>query len=102
MRTGASRIGAGGLVAALALGQSIVFTQDRLKTMTGYDQYQRMLREIPAAVKSGALVVTWADDGRAFEYGRDGRRYRFDLTTRREGEAAAAVAPPARGGRGTV
>src|SRR5258705_10068362 len=98
MRAKALRITAAAAVAALTLTQAVVLTQDRLKTMPGYDQYQRILREIPGAVKSGALTVTWADDGRAFEYTRDGRRYRFDVSTRRE--EAATAATPGRGGRG--
>jgi len=100
MKTRALRIGAAVVVATLALAQSVVLTQDRLKTMPGYDQSQRMAGQIPSAVKSGALTVTWTDDGRAFEYARDGRRYRFDVATRREAEATGAAA--GRGGRGSA
>src|SRR3954470_23666786 len=35
--------------------------QDRLKTMPGYARYERMARESPSAVRSGALNVTWID-----------------------------------------
>jgi len=56
--------------------------QDRLKTMPGYAQYQRVAREIPTAVKSGALSATWTGDGKALEYTRDGKRYRWDVATR--------------------
>jgi dipeptidyl-peptidase-4 len=74
--------------------------QDRLKTMPGYEQYQKVGREIPTAVKSGALNVTWKD-GRTFEYARDGRLYRFDVTTKLATEIGAAPAQPSgRGGRG--
>jgi len=61
--------------------------QDRLKTMPGYTQYQRMAREIPTAVKSGALSATWTGDGKALEYTRDGKRYRWDVATRHAAEA---------------
>lgn len=88
------------VVAALALAQSVVFTQDRLRTMPGYDQYQRMAGQIPSAVRSGALAVIWAEDGRAFEYAKDGRRYRFDVATRREAEVTGAEARGAAAGRG--
>ncbi len=52
--------------------------QDRLKTYPGYERYSRMSREIPAAVRSGALQVTWTDTTH-FEYVQDGKRYRYDV-----------------------
>jgi dipeptidyl-peptidase 4 len=73
----------------LALSVS-AFAQDRLKTMPGYAQYQRMNREIPTAVKSGALSATWTADSKALEYMRDGKRYRFDLATAQITEAEGA------------
>ncbi len=63
--------------------------QDRLKTMPGYEQYQKMSREIPGSVKSGALSVVWKDGGQAFEYRKDGKPYRYTIATR----TAAEVAP---------
>ena len=57
--------------------------QDRLKTMPGYEQFQRVSPQIAGSVKSGALAVTWKEDGRTFEYVRDGRRFVYDVTTRR-------------------
>ena len=71
-----------GVAALLMLGGVGAFAQDRLKTMPGYAQYQRMAREIPTAVKSGALSATWTGDGKALEYTRDGKRYRWDVATR--------------------
>jgi dipeptidyl-peptidase 4 len=63
--------------------------QDRLKTMPGYAQYRRMVREIPDAVKSGALFARWTDDSRAVEFTREGRRYRFDVARRAISEAGS-------------
>ena len=75
--------------------------QDRLKTMPGYAAYQKVSREIPSAVKSGALTVTWKD-GQTFEYVRDGKRYRYDVATKSATEIAAAAGQETggRGGRG--
>ena len=75
--------------------------QDRLKSMPGYAQYERMAREIPAADKSGALGVTWTD-AYTFEYARDGKRYRYDALTKSVSAIASAanVVPTGRGGRG--
>src|SRR5438105_2933134 len=55
--------------------------QDRLKTMPGYDQYQRMSKEIPGAVKPGTLTVKWQDGGKALTYQKDDKAYRYDITT---------------------
>lgn len=50
------------------------------------------------AFKSGALTGTWTADSRAFEYTRDGKRWRFDVTTRKADTIAAST--PTTGGRG--
>ncbi|QJX00574.1 S9 family peptidase [Frigoriglobus tundricola] len=49
--------------------------------MPGYDNYQKMSKELVGAVKSGAVLVTWKDQGKAFEYMRDGKLHRFDVGT---------------------
>jgi len=53
--------------------------QDRLKTMAGYDAAQRVVREAPSAIKGAVTGVTWIDQGRAFEYDSDGKRYRYEI-----------------------
>src|SRR5262249_1639591 len=67
--------------------------QDRLKTMPGYERYQKLRREIAEAVKLGALSVTWTNEGKAFEYRKDGIRYRYDIATRKAEVRPAAEAP---------
>jgi dipeptidyl-peptidase-4 len=69
--------------------------QDRLKRMPGYEQYQKVAREIPGAVKLGVVQGAWADSGRAFEYALDGKRYRFDVATRAIMPLAGAAPAPA-------
>jgi dipeptidyl-peptidase-4 len=74
--------------------------QDRLVSMPGYDQYQRVGREVAGAVRSGALSVTWHGGGQAFEYQLDGKVYRYDLATRQATEiASSAEVEPQRFGR---
>lgn len=78
--------------------------QDRLMTMPGYDQYQKMSREIPGSVKLGALSVVWKDGGQAFEFRRDGKAYNYTIATRTTVEVAPTGAnnpppPGASGGR---
>ena len=75
--------------------------QDRLRTMPGYDQYQKVARDIPGAVRGGALAVSWKDAA-SFEYVREGRRYRYDVGTRTAEDLGSAPEPVGRGrgGRG--
>ena len=87
-------------LAAVAVAPAVLVAQDRLKTMPGYAQFQRVAPQIQTAVVSGGLAATWVDAGRAVEYGRDGRRYRFDLTTQRVTEASPAPQAQARNGQG--
>lgn len=74
--------------------------QDRLKAMPGYEQYQKMAREIPGSVKLGSLAVRWKEDGSSFEYASDGKRYVFDVATRQASPAAGDAAGMPGGGRG--
>jgi dipeptidyl-peptidase 4 len=76
------------LAAAALCAQVPAGAQDRLKSMPGYEQHERMTLEIPAAVKSGALDATWRDDN-TVEYSRDGKRYRFDLGSKSPEQIAA-------------
>jgi dipeptidyl-peptidase 4 len=87
------------IVFAAGLFQVAPGAQDRLKTMPGYEQYLKMSREIPGAVKSGALTVTWTD-ARSFEYTHDGKRYRYDVAGKSAALIGDAPEAPGRGGRG--
>ena len=87
------------IVAALALLTQASRAQDRLRTMPGYDQYLRMSKEVAGAVRSGRLTVTWTDGGKALEFSRDGRLYRFDIPARKAVELGEAPAAPSGGGR---
>lgn len=75
--------------------------QDRLRSMPGYERYQKLSKEILSSVRSGALTVTWKDGGKAFEYVREGKLYRYDVDARRASELGPAPAGGERpGGRG--
>lgn len=77
---------------AMTLPASISVAQDRLKTMPGYERYEKMRREIPGSVKSGRLSVTWKDGGAEFEFRKDSKTYRYDIATRTTAEAPKAPA----------
>lgn len=70
-----------GLFTGLPVG-----AQDRLKTMPGYDNYQKMQGQLAGTVKRGTLIVSWKDEGKAFEYSKDGKRYRYDIATQKAEE----------------
>ena len=71
--------------------------QDRLKAMPGYDQFQKMSREVPGSVKLGSINARWKDDGTSFEYAKDGKLYRFDVATKQA--TVIGDAPPDSQGR---
>lgn len=81
-------------VLGFIFSSSPLHSQDRLKTYPNYDRYERLLKEIREAVKSGALRVTWKDDGEALEFSRDGKQWRFDIRTGKLLETGKASEQP--------
>ena len=63
--------------------------------MPAYEQAQRWARELTNLVKLGTLSVTWKDEGKALEYRKDGKRYRYDIAAGKavELESGATNAP---------
>ena len=55
--------------------------QSRIQAMPGHDRYLEIAPLIPESMVSGALSVEWAEDGKSFEYGLDGKLYRFEVAT---------------------
>ena len=88
------------LTAAAGLIQ-IASAQDRLRTMPGFERYQQISTESRDALKTGALTVTWTEPT-TFEYTRDGKRYRYDVSAKTATEIGDAPEPAGRGrgGRG--
>jgi dipeptidyl-peptidase-4 len=60
--------------------------QDRLKTMPGYKQYERLKDDIAKSAKLGALTVTWTNNSTAFTFNRNGKFYLYDIVTMTEKE----------------
>jgi dipeptidyl-peptidase-4 len=71
-----------------------LLAQDRLKSMPGYERYTKVTGESVGAYKSGALTVTWVDDGAALEFRKDGKRYLFDIIAGKASEINATNRPP--------
>ncbi len=92
-------------LAILSFGSSLA-AQDRLKTMPGYERYQRMAPLIRSAVGGNPLGfgggVSWSPDGQSVEYSDAGKRYRFDIATKKIIDLGAAgdTRTGGRGGRG--
>lgn len=76
-----------------------VGAQDRLKTLPGYEQAQKAIRDAQGSVKLGSLNVTWKD-ATTFEYARDGKLFRYDVATKAATEVGTAPESGGRGGRG--
>ncbi len=97
-------------LALLTLATASLQAQDRLRSMPGYDRYTLMAPKLAGAIKSGAVTAQWADDSKAFDFIKDGKRLRFDVKSKQTTEAptgAAATLPlrriggPARGRQST-
>lgn len=86
------------LTIGIGSAASVGGAQDRLPSMPGHAQFQKMRAEIPNAVRSGAITPAWEADGRSFTYTADGKRWRFDVATKVATEAPAAGGQ--NGGRG--
>ena len=71
-----------------------LLAQDRLKTMPGHERFTKISKESSGAFKSGALYVTWKEEGKAFEYRKDGKRFWFDIETGKVSELNATNRPP--------
>jgi dipeptidyl-peptidase 4 len=91
---------AAAVAVAVAVLRVPVGAQDRLKAMPGYDQFQKISREIPGAVKLGSINAQWKDDGSSFDYAKDGKLYRFDVATKQATVVGDAPPPAQGGGRG--
>src|SRR3954469_5126796 len=74
--------------------------QDRLESMPGYDQFQKVSGEIPGSVKLGSIAAQWKEDASSFEYTWDGKRYRYDVDSRQPTVIGDAPDATGRGGPG--
>ena len=91
-------------VALVTWGIVSLAAQDRLRTLPGYDQYQKMQPQINGSWVSGAVTVTWEPSGHGLTYSHAGKAYRFDPDVMKAPEAVAGTVPvaaeaPGRGGR---
>jgi len=101
-----------GLAVAISSAAShAAAAQDRLKSMPGYDQYQRMapqIAQVAAAVTSRAFTqngagVSWTPDSKYVTYQVGGEARTFDVAARKTVDHAAPPpdqTPPAGRGRG--
>ncbi len=74
--------------------------QDRLPSMPGYDNYQKMSKELPGAIKYGTVSPTWKEEGKSFEYRHDGKIIRFDTATGKSTTVGDAKEPGKGGPKG--
>ena len=91
------------LLVSAALLPASALAQDRLKLMPGYDNFlkvQQQLQAVRPALVSGAVKLSdaggtlkWSADGKALDYGWNGRSYHFDLATKKLTELGPIPAP---------
>lgn len=86
------------LASALLLLTAELQAQDKLKSMPGYERYQKVSPQIRTAVKPGSLVVKWSDDESSFEYEQDKKLYRYTVKTKATTTLGDAPAPDRRMG----
>lgn len=79
------------------LAFQISYAQHKLKTMPGYDRYQKIAPQIRTSVKTGALTVKWNDNGSSFDYERDKKLYRYTLKTKTVTEVGDVPVPDRQG-----
>lgn len=60
--------------------------QDRLSNMPGYKRYQEMSPKIRGSVVMGSVNVSWADDGKSFDYSFNGKKYHYNLKNNKKTE----------------
>ncbi|MBN3519477.1 DPP IV N-terminal domain-containing protein [Algoriphagus lutimaris] len=85
-----------GMAVAIASTISMTQAQDKLKSMPGYEQYQKIAPQIYSSVKSGALNADWNEEGNAFEYTLDGKRYSYSIKSKSSTELGEATPTPRR------
>jgi dipeptidyl-peptidase-4 len=73
--------------------------QQWIKDMPGYERYKEMSPQIRGSVKQGRISVSWAEDGKSFEYNLDGERLRFDVKKKKAEEIGEATKEESRYGR---
>src|SRR5689334_4171091 len=56
------------VLALCAFAVVFVSAQDRLRTMPGYEQFQKMQGQTQGAVVSGAVSAAWSADNTSFSY----------------------------------
>ncbi|MFH1764921.1 MAG: DPP IV N-terminal domain-containing protein, partial [Gemmatimonadota bacterium] len=76
-----------------------LFGQDRLPSMPGHLRFQELSPQIRDAMISGALSVTWAEDGGSFQYVQTGQNYSYDVSTG-EVQSVPGEAPTGQGRSG--
>ena len=74
--------------------------QDRLKELPAYERYHRLAQEIPNSYVSGALNVTWTEDGQGLDFAQTGHRYHFDFATGQTAEVKKSSSADAGGAGG--
>ncbi|HWP31876.1 MAG TPA: DPP IV N-terminal domain-containing protein [Fimbriimonadales bacterium] len=69
------------LLSFVVLFPLVAFSQDKLSNIPEYRNYLRMRGEIANSVRMGRIRVTWEEDGKSFLFQKDGKNYRYVIST---------------------
>ena len=73
------------------------FSQDKLKSMPGYEQYRNVAPKIYRSIKSGSISAKWNESGSAFTYRQDGKEFLYNV--KKGNTTATGETPRSRGRR---
>lgn len=96
----------GAIVVGLTSMTTRATAQDRLKSMPGYEQYARMAPLIRSVLgpptsfggRGGGGAATWAADGKSFDFESGGKRFHYDVASKKLSDISAESVQP-QGGR---
>ncbi len=67
--------------------------QQWIKEMPGYERYKEMAPKIRSSVKPGSVSVSWAENGKSFDYYLNRKKYRFDIKKKKTFEIEESGEP---------
>jgi dipeptidyl-peptidase-4 len=84
------------IIAMALISVSKSYSQDRLKSMPGYEQYKTVAPKIRSSISSGELKAKWNENSLTFEYSKDGKMNVYNVNTKESTITGDAPERPSR------